>query len=133
METTRITTFTIEVDDKPGIFATFLRRLKEGEVDMVAFWGYPMGFGKAQFIAVPADKAAFQKTAQKSGWTAKEGFCFRLATPDKHGVFCETFDKIAAAGLNLHAVEIVGVNGQVHAYLWTEEKDLERLGKALKA
>ena len=87
----------------------------------------------AQIFVVPKDGARFQKTAQAAGWKTKPGVCFRLTGTDQVGALCDTLDRIASEGINLHAVDAIAVEGKFAAYVWSEEADAEKLGEALKA
>jgi ACT domain-containing protein len=63
----------------------------------------------------------------------KEGPCFHLTGEDRVGALSDTLDRVAQEGINLHAVDAIALDGKYVAYVWTEEKDVERLAKVLKA
>ena len=133
METKRVKYFSIALEDKPGELARVARRLKEANVDLAGLWGFGVGQGKARILAVPRNSEQFKQTATKAGWAIQEGTCFQVTEEDRVGVLVETLDRVAGEGINLHAVDAIGIGGRCGCYLWSEEKDVERLGKVLKA
>ncbi len=52
---------------------------------------------------------------------------------DRVGALVETLEKIAGQGINLHAVDAVSLGGRFAAYVWSDPKDEEQLGRALGA
>jgi ACT domain-containing protein len=63
----------------------------------------------------------------------KEGSCFHLAGEDRVGALSDTLDRVAQEGINLQAVDAIALKGQYAAYVWAEEKDIERLARVLKS
>jgi hypothetical protein len=132
MEIKRVKYFSISTEDKPGELSRFANRMKEANVDMAGVWGFAKGQGKAEIIVVPKDPDKFKKAALAAGWTTKEGSCFHLTGEDRVGALSDTLDRVAQEGINLHAVDALSLGGKYTAYVWTDEKDVERLAKVLK-
>ena len=132
MDIKRAKYFSISVEDKPGELARFARRMKEANVNLAGVWGFGLGQGKAQIIAVPRDVEKFKKAAQAAGWSPQEGTCFHLEGEDRVGALQETLERVASEGINLHAVDALAIGNRFAAYVWTQEKDVERLAKVLK-
>lgn len=133
MDIKRTKYFSMGVEDKPGELARFARKMKEAKVNLAGVWGFGVGPGKGQIIAVPRDAEKFKKAAQAAGWSVKEGSCFHLEGPDKGGALLAMLDRVAKEGINLHAVDALALGGRFAGYVWVQEKEVERLGKILKA
>src|SRR3989304_2224027 len=132
MDIKRAKYFSISVEGKPGELARFARRMKEANVNLAGVWGFGLGQGKAQIIAVPRDAEKFKKAAQAEGWSAQEGICFHLEGEDRVGALQETLERVAIEGINLHAVDALAIGNRFAAYVWAQEKDVEKLAKVLK-
>jgi len=132
MDIKRAKYFSISVEDKPGELARFARRMKEANVNLAGVWGLGVGQGKAQIIAVPRDAEKFKKAAQAAGWSAQEGICFHLEGEDRVGALQETLERVAIEGINLNAVDALVIGNRFAAYVWAQEKDVEKLAKVLK-
>lgn len=133
MDIKRVQYFSISTQDKPGELARFAKVMMEANVNMAGVWGFGKGQGQADIIAVPTDADSFKKAAQRAGWTAKAGACFHLTGEDRVGALSDTLDRVAREGINLHAVDAMAISGQYSAYVWVQEKDVDRLGKILKS
>jgi hypothetical protein len=129
----RVKNFVIEAEDKPGVLAQFAKTLRDSGVNLKGLWGFGTQPGKAQIYCVPEDEAKFREACQKAGKTAKEGSCFSVSGEDRPGALCDLLDKVAAAKVNIHALDAISTGGVFGAYLWGEAKDIEALGKALGA
>jgi hypothetical protein len=132
MDIKRTQYFSVAVEDKPGELARFARKMKAANVNLYGVWGFGIGQGKAQIFAVPQDEGKFKQAAEAGGLSIKEGTCFRLEGQDKVGALLDTLDRVAAEGVNLHAVDALALEGRFAAYIWAQEKDVEKLGKVLK-
>jgi len=133
MDIKRAKYFSISMQDRPGELARFAKQMMEAGVDMAGVWGFAKGQGKAEIIAVPKDPEKFKKAVLATGWTVKEGSCFHLTGEDRVGALSDTLDRVAQEGINLHAVDAMALAGKYAAYVWAEEKDVERLAKILKS
>lgn len=132
MEIKRVRYFSISGRDRPGELARFARTMMEAGVNLAGVWGFRKGGGQAEIIAIPADAEPFRKAAQRAGWTAEAGVCFHLTGEDRVGALSESLERVAQEGINLHALGAMGVEGRYSAYVWAQEKDVDRLGKILK-
>ena len=132
MDIKRVPYFSISTQDKPGELARFAKAMREANVNMAGVWGFSKGQGQAEIIAVPADPEPFKKAIQRAGWNARVGACFYLTGEDRVGALADTLDRVAREGINLHAVDAMAIGGRYSAYVWAQEKDVERLGKILR-
>lgn len=129
----RVQYFEIDVLDRPGVLADFLAVLRDQKVNLKGLWGFGVGMGKAQIFSVPQNPDKFLKAAKLAGYTPREGVAFQLTGTDKIGALCNILDKVKLAGLNIHAVDAIGVGGKFGCYIWAEQGKAEELSKALAA
>ena len=132
MDITRATYFEIATEDRPGQLARFAKQMSEFEINLAGVWSFGTGRGNAEIIAIPRVPSAFKKAVKDSGWVVREGSCFHLEGEDRSGALADTLDRIAQEGINLHAVDAMGFGVRYSAYVWCDEKDVEKLRKVLK-
>ncbi len=132
MDIKRATYFGILTEDQPGELARFAKRMAEHEINLAGVWGFGIGRGNAEIIAIPRDPAAFKNAVRGAGWVVREGSCFHLTGEDQAGALADTLDRIAQEGINLYAVDAMGFGTDYSAYVWCDEKDVELLRKILK-
>ena len=125
--------YSITVPNKPGEGARLLRIFSEAGVNLLGLWGYPKGAGKAQIDIVPADVKAFAAAARKAKIKiGKKLAGFLLQGEDKVGAGAEVFEKLAAAKINVHAVQAASAGcGCYGMFLQVDPKDLRKAAKAL--
>ena len=120
--------------DKPGEACRALDALKAAGINLLAFSGFPSG-RKSQLDFVPADTKAFVEAAKKAKLKLsrrKSGFL--LQGDDRVGAVCENLAKLAAAKINITAIDAVSAGmGRYGAILWVKSKDHRRAAKALGA
>ena len=132
MDIQRATYFVIATEDRPGQLARFSKRMSEEEINLAAVWSFGTGRGNAEIMAIPHDPSQFQTAVRAAGWVFREGSCFHLSGEDRAGALTDTLDRIAQEGINLHAVDAIGFEGRYSAYLWCDEKEVEKLRMVLK-
>src|SRR5712691_1992827 len=99
--------FYMMVPDKPGEGARILGALKNAGVNLLAYSGFPSGRG-AQLDFVPADPAIFQAVARQNKWKVKgPKRAFVIDGDDRVGACWEILDKLAAAKINVTALDAV--------------------------
>jgi len=133
MAVKRVTYYSIDVADRPGVLADMCAVLRENKVNLKGLWGFGMGPGRAQIILIPQNPKQFQKASRAAGYTAKEGTAFYLTGTDRVGALCKTLDQVKSAGINIHAMDAVAIGGKFGAYIWGEEKNADQLAKAIGA
>jgi hypothetical protein len=131
MNIQRETYFAIEAEDKPGTLALITATLMEEGVDMSGVWGFGLGDGSAKVMAVPRSIPAFKKVAKAAGWNINEHICFHLEGDDRPGALVEILHKISSEGLNLNAVDAIGVEGQFGCYIWSNDDDVIPISEIL--
>jgi len=132
MDIARKTFFVISTEDRAGQLARFSKQMSEHEINLHAVWSFGTGRGNAEIIAIPWDTAIFRNVAREAGWTFREGSCFHLTGEDRAGALADTLDRIAQEGINLHAVDAMGLEARYSAYVWCDEQDVEKLRMVLK-
>lgn len=132
MDVTRSTYYAILTYDRPGELARFAKKMSEENIHLDGVWGFGIGHGNAEIMAIPRDPDAFKKAIQNAGWAVREGSCFHLTGEDRAGALAETLDRISQEGINLHAVDGMGFEGRYSAYVWCDDSEVENLRKILK-
>ena len=128
----RVTYFEISGHDQPGETARFAKHLAEHEINLAAVLSFGIGRGNAEIVAIPYDPVAFRKAVKYTGWMIREGSCFHLTGEDRSGALTETLEKIEGEGINLEAVYAMGFEKRYSAYVWCNERDIEKIRKLLK-
>ncbi len=123
--------FSISLPDRPGELARLASMLREAEVNLVGLWGYGAGQGKARFYCVPATSEQFRNFARSAGREVEDGKTFYLTGAGQPGAFTEWLDKIASAGINLHAIQAVQMHGEFGCFIWADSEDWDALARLL--
>ncbi len=125
--------FYVLAADKPGEGARALRTLQESGVDLLAFSGFPEG-RKSQLDFVPADPAAFKAAAKRAKWRVvgpKRGFL--VQGDNRVGAVADLMDRLAAAKINVTAIDAVTVDGRYGALCWVAPRDVKKAAATLGA
>jgi hypothetical protein len=130
----RVDYFYVQVPNRPGEGARYLDALREAGINLLAFSGFPEGRG-AQLDFVPTDAAAFRGFARRSKWKITgPKRAFLLSGEDRVGVIGEMLGKLAAARVNVTAVDAVCAGaGRYGAILWVAARDYKRAATLLGA
>ena len=124
--------FYTQAPDKPGEGCRTLEALKAAGVNLLAFSGFPSG-RKSQLDFVPMDSAAFVAAAKRAKIkVSRKKSGFLLQGDDRVGAVCDTMSKLAAAKINVTAIDAVSAGmGRYGAIFWVKAKDQKRAAKAL--
>lgn len=125
--------FYLEVPNKAGEGAKVLKALKEASVNLLAFSGFPAG-RRAQLDFFPADPAAFRSVARANRWKLtgpKRGFL--VQGDDRIGAVADLVDKLAAANINVIALDAVSVDGRYGMLCWVAPRDFRKATRLLGA
>lgn len=130
----RVDYFYVRVPNKPGEGAKALAALKDAGVNLLAFSGFPRG-GRAQLDFIPADAAGFKQAAKRAGWKVTgPKRAFLLQGDDRIGAIAEAIEKLAAARINVTAVDAVSAGGgRYGAIAWVDPRHFNRAAKLLGA
>lgn len=125
----------VEVANKPGELARILEALREGNVNLLAFSGFPQGRGKAQLDIVTDDLDALKATAKQRKWKlSRTKRCFLMQGTDEVGAAVPPLSTIAGAKINLVAsYAIAAGEGRFGMLFWVDPSDYNRAAKQLGA
>jgi hypothetical protein len=124
--------FSMEVADKPGQGALYLKALKEEGVNLLAFTGFPAG-RKAQIDFIPENSEALKAAAKKNKWKiSARKTVFLVQGDDRLGAIHEVVAKLAASKLSITALNAVSAgNGRYGAMFWVDSKDVAKASSLL--
>jgi len=127
--------FSMKVPNRRGEAARALEALAASNINLLAFTGFPVGGGHSQVDFVPENTAAFRRAARKAGLkpsARKKGFLVR--GDDRSGAIARVLRKIAAAGVNVTAIDAVCAGkGRYGAIFWVKAKDVSKTARTLRA
>ncbi len=126
--------FSMEIPNKTGEGARVLGALRDAGVNLLAFTGFPAG-RRAQLDFIPAETASFKAAARKLRMkVGSRKTVFLVEGDDRVGAIAELCDRIAAAGINMTAMDAVSAgNGRYAAMFWVDPRDVNKTEKALGA
>ncbi len=115
------------VSDKAGEGARILNALRDAGVNLRAFSGFPTA-RKSQLDFVPVDSAAFVAAAKAAKIKLKgPKTCFLVEGDDRVGAMSDVIQKLAAAKINITAVDGVSAGGgRYGAILWVKPRDVKK-------
>lgn len=130
----RVEYFYVQVPNRAGEGLRYLSALREAGINLLAFSGFPEGRG-SQLDFVPLDAAAFRGFARRSKWKITgPKRAFLLSGDDRVGVVAEVHDKLAAAKINVTAIDAVCAGaGRYGAILWVAARDYKKAAARLGA
>ncbi|MGH8751395.1 MAG: hypothetical protein ACREUV_06790 [Burkholderiales bacterium] len=124
--------FTANVSNKPGAAVSALMALRDANVNLLAFSGFPRA-GKAQIDFIPEDSAALKAAAKRTKLklsSKKTGFL--VQGDDRVGALLDTLDKLAQAKVNITALDAVTAGaGRYGAVFWVKSKDVAKTARLL--
>jgi hypothetical protein len=125
--------FYVMVPDKPGEGARVLGELRSAGVNLVAYSGFPSGRG-AQLDVVPTDPAAFKAVAKQRKWKVKgPKRAFLIEGDDRVGACADVLGRLAAAKINVTAMDALAGGGRYAAILWVKPRDVKKTASVLGA
>ena len=99
--------YSVSIPDKVGEGARVLGALRDAGVNLIAFWGYPAGKGRAQLEFIPEDSAKFVAAAKQAKLEVRKSTAFYVHDEDRPGAVADILKKIADAGISLDAMQAV--------------------------
>jgi hypothetical protein len=129
----RVEHYTINVKHEAGAGAAVLRALAAEKVNLIGFWGYPIGSDEGVLELIPEDAAALKKAAKKARLDMKKGVpAFFVCGKDRPGAVGAALGKLGDAGINVHAAQAAcGGAGRYGAIIFVQDEDVKRAGKVL--
>ncbi len=129
----RVDYFYFEVEDKPGEGARVLGKLKDAQVNLLAFTAFPTGSGKAQLTVIPEKPDAFVAASGKAGLShAAKRECFLVQGSDRVGAVFDVLKQLAEARINVTASNgCVAGAGNYGLIVFVKQPDVAAAAKAL--
>jgi hypothetical protein len=129
----QVTYFYLIVDDKPGEGLRLFERLKTRGVNLIAFTAFPYGSGQSQLDFFPESAEQLIKAASQEGITlVGPKKAFLIQGEDKPGALVEYHQKLAKAGVNVHAGNAVtDGTGRFGYIFWAKPGDFDKAANAL--
>ena len=121
------------VPNKPGEGARLLDTLRQEGVNLLAFSAFPEG-RRAQVDLIPAEAAALRLAAKKAKWKLtgpKRGFL--VQGDDRVGAVADLLDRLAAAKINVTALDAVCADGRFGVIFWVAPRDVKKTAALLGA
>ncbi len=118
-EVRRVEHYSASIPNKVGEGARVLGALRDAGVNLIAFWGYPHGAGRAQLEFIPENGAAFVAAAKRAKLKLKKSTAFYIHGDDRPGAIADVLAKLAAARISVGALQAVcGGAGRYGAVLF---------------
>lgn len=125
----------VTVPNRPGQGAKLLGGLRDAQINMLAYSGFPAGNGKAQIDIVVENLAPVRAIARKQGWrvsSPKKGFL--VQGKDRAGAVQRHLQRLADARINVVAADaLCAGKGRWGMVLWVKPRDYARAARALGA
>ena len=125
----------VTVRARAGQGAAVLGALREADVDLLAFSGFPTGGGKAQVDLVVEDLARVRRVARAEGWRlSATKRAFLVQGTDRVGACHRHLEKLAEARINVTAATGIAAGGDRYGMLfWVKPNDYTRAARILGA
>lgn len=125
----------IKAPNRTGQAAHVLTALRDANVNLLAFSGFPQGLRKAQLDLVTDDLAGVKRVARREGWRlSRTKRAFLVQGRDEVGAALAPLAKIAAQKINSIAADAVTAGmGRYGMIFWVAPRHYARAAKALGA
>ncbi len=111
--------YSASILNKIGEGARVLGALRDGGVNLIAFWGYKHGPGRAQLEFIPEDSAAFVAAAKQAKLRLRKRTAVFIHGDDRRGAIADMLAKLAGAHINVIALQAVcGEGGRYGAIVF---------------
>jgi hypothetical protein len=122
------------IPDKPGEGAKVMNALAEAGVNLLAFSAFPSG-RRSQLDLVPEDSAKLARAAKAMKVKlSRKKTGFLLLGDDRVGAVTAMLDKLAAAKINVTAIDAVATgDGRFGALFWVKPASVAKAAKVLGA
>ena len=125
----------VTVPSKPGEAARILDALRDANVNLLAFSGFPQGRGKAQVDFVTDDVQGLKAVAKRNKWKlSRTKRAFLVEGTDEVGAAVPPLAEAGDANINVIAAYAISAGeGRFGMLLWVEPRDYNRAAKRLGA
>lgn len=131
----KVTYAYVTVASKAGEAARILEALRDANVNLIAFSGFPRGRARAQIDVVTDDVDGLKAVAKRHKWKlSRTKRAFLGQGTDEPGAAVPALARIAQAKINVIAADIVAAGeGRFGMLFWVEPRDYNRAAKLLEA
>jgi hypothetical protein len=99
--------YSASIPNKVGEGARVLGLLRDAGINLIAFWGYKHGAGRAQLEFIPEDSATFIAAAKQAKLRLRKSAALYIHGDDRPGAIADILVKLAGAHVNVAAVQAV--------------------------
>jgi hypothetical protein len=133
-KTRRVEYYYVTVPDRPGEGKRVLSALKQSNVNLLAYLGFPSGNGQTQVDLVPENVEAFKQAAGKAGLKLSDTKrAFLIQGDDRAGAVADALTKLADGKVNVTAAAATTAGGNYGLLVWVSPADYERAAQVLGA
>jgi hypothetical protein len=126
--------YSASIPNKVGEGARVLAALRDAGVNLVAFWGYKHGAGRAQLEFIPEDSATFIAAAKRAKLRLRKGTALYIHGDDRPGAIADILAKLARAHINVAAVQgVCGGGGSYGTIVFLPEAAARKAATVLNA
>jgi len=120
---------------KPGEAARILQALRDANVNLLAFSGFPQGRNKAQIDVVTDDLDALKGVARGRKWRlSRIKRAFLVQGTDEAGAAVGPLARLGAANINVIAADAIAAGeGRFGMVFWVEARSYNRAATLLGA
>jgi hypothetical protein len=125
----------ITAASKPGEATRILEALRDANVNLLAFSGFPQGRGKAQIDLVTDDVDGLKAAAKLHRWKlSRIKRAFHVQGTEEIGAAMPPLATVGAANINVIAAYAISAGeGRFGMLFWVEPRDYNRAAKRLGA
>jgi hypothetical protein len=125
----------VTVASKPGEAARILEALRDANVNLLAFSGFPQGRNKAQVDVVTDNIDGLKAAATRHKWKlSRAKRAFLAQGTDEVGAAIPPLAKVAGAKINVIAADAIAAGeGRFGLLFWVESRHYNRAAKLLEA
>jgi hypothetical protein len=123
------------VPARAGQGARVLKALRDADVNLTAFSGFPAGGGRAQLDIVAQRMSGVRRVAARNGWKlSRVKQAFLITGGDACGAVHRHVQKLADRGISVTAADAVCAGmGRYGMILWVKPRDFARAARVLGA
>ena len=126
--------YSASIPNKVGEGARVLGALRDAGVNLIAFWGYKHGEGRAQLEFIPEDSATFVAAAKQAKLRLRKGTALYIHGDDRAGDIADILAKLAGKHINVAAVQAVcGGGGSYGTIVFLPEAAARKAASVLGA
>ena len=126
--------YSISILNKVGEGARVLGALRDAGVNLIAFWGYKHGPGRAQLEFIPEDGVTFVAAAKQAKLKLRKSTALFIHGDDRPGAIANILEKLAGAHINVAALQAVrGEGGRYGAIVFLPQAAAAKAASVLAA